>query len=150
MSYRHQPAYRLNHENGPARTIDLLTDLTYVAGPVRCTVKYTAVTKLREDVNQKIRARRDGFRVDVEMDFDVGEDLMPDHRLIAAIASALMDPAQTVEMTLDRVTWREVALVKYSGPEPFRGKTIAGARFHLDVRCVELVDEVPPIEGGSW
>lgn len=151
MSYQWQPLVRITPDNGAVETIDLRTGMTYLGRPVKCAPKWTPATEMREDVNRSARVRVDGVRIDVEFDFDIGGTSMADHEVLSRIVNTLLAQSALVELSLDNgATYREVVLLKYTGPDPFRGKTIAGARFQLDLRCVDLVDEVAPIRSGSW
>lgn len=71
---------------------------------------------------------------------------------IATLASRLMDPYWRVDFSLDNgATYRQIVLRRGPSPEPFQGKTIAGAKFKMTVACKDLIATLPAIgTGTAW
>ena len=149
--YEWWPVCRITHTDKATVTLDLREEMWFTDGPTRVQgPNYEMVMVEREDVNRVQRPRYFGFRVSFGLDFEIGDD-MTDHSLLSRIVNAFNDPAATVSMSLDGGTkFADVDLTSYQGPQPFGGKTFAGASFSLGFRCKNLIDEIPDISTGVW
>lgn len=128
--------------DGAEEWFDIGTLLTDAGGPTVARVRYREVRDQRENVNRGLRSIFYGVRPEVQLKFDVAT--MADHATLATITSRLMRDDWTVYLSLDgRLTEREVELVQVPEPMPFNGKTIGGASFTMDLRCRELLDDLP-------
>lgn len=148
--YDFWPMVRYSVDDNTPTTIDLRSDLTSVAGPIRIRGPQYVMQQIeREDVNRVDRRLRLGHRVSVGMDFEVHDDML-DHDYFADILDA-WNRGDKIELSLDGgATWRTVEITAYQGPTALSGKPRAGALFSLDFRCIELIDTVPRIASGSW
>ncbi len=150
--YAWWPMVRITPANGPAVVRDLKSDLSTIpgTGPTKVAVKHAPQIKQRQDVNDAERPLLKGFRVDVELTFEVADEML-DHDILAEIASACLDQDQIVELSMDGgLTYREVVLTEYRGPDPINGKMYVGAKYELNFRCRELVQDIPAIGMGNW
>jgi hypothetical protein len=149
--YEWWPMLKITHPNRSDVVIDMRYDFAYAGGPVRVHgPNYALQTLEREDINRAQYARSLGIRVSAGLEFAIGDD-MEDHQFIVRIVNAALDPESTLALSLDGgAVYRRVVLTAHDGPDAFGGKTFAGARYRLDFRCADLIDEVPEIGTGSW
>ena len=146
MGYLWQPWFNLT----PGGKKNLRSLMTYAGGPIKIDVNYVPVTERRETVAKTVNTLHFGFRVNVTLTFAVGSN-MADHTVIRDIVNALVDPAATVDLSLQGDTnYRRVELRRYDGPDPFDGKTFAGAYFRLEVETQDLIAAIPAIGSGVW
>ncbi|HOC17125.1 MAG TPA: hypothetical protein PKK95_02600 [Vicinamibacterales bacterium] len=150
--YAWWPMVRITPANGPEVVRDLKSDLSTLwgIGPTKIAVKHAPQIKQRQDVNDRERPLLKGFRVEVDLTFEVSDE-MTDHDILAEIVTACLDQYQVVELSMDGgLTYRGVVLTDYLGPDPLGGKPVAGAKYELHFRCRELVTELPAIGTGNW
>ena len=136
-------------ENGPARYYWLDGALKWAGGPVRWDVKPGPLLVRRETINRIINLWKIGTRWTLTMTADIGDD-MADHETLANLYNDLMTSGTVVYLALDATTEKQVVLRDYDGPEPFNGKTVAGAKFKLTLETAEPENELRPIAGGRW
>lgn len=150
-AYAWWPMFRITPDNGVAETLDFRTGFLNPGVAVRTEPSWSAEGKQRLDINKSERPRMDGWRVEVELELHVWGEAMPDHEPIARLVSAAWAEGYTIALSCDAgVTYRDVVLTKYGGPDPIAGKTFVGAKFKLTFRCVDLIDDVAAIASGSW
>jgi hypothetical protein len=146
MGYLWQPWFNLSVGGKK----NLRTAMPYAGGPIRIELNYIPVFERRETVSKSVNILHYGYRVNVAMTFAAGGS-MADHAVLADIVNALTDPAKTVDLSLQGDTnYRRVELRRYDGPDPFDGKTFAGAYFRLEVETQDLIATVPAIGSGVW
>lgn len=149
--YEWWPVVMIEREDRQTVTYDLRSEMTFIDGPTRIIgPNYTPVQRRRETVTYQVKDRIIGFRVSVELEFVVGDDMI-DHDILSAIVSACAEDRATVKLSLDGgVTYRAVRLTRYDGPDPLAGKTFAGAVFRLGFQSEELIDEIPSVAAATW
>jgi hypothetical protein len=141
MGYLWDPVVRIVPRNGSATTIVFAEALSDLAGHERADVRYIPEASQRRDINRSERPVLFGWRPEVRFDFLVMT--MADQHAIAQILDGLMDPCTDVYLAMDACTFRRVVLSSSDGPDPIAGKTFAGARFRIGVRCAEMISENP-------
>lgn len=152
--YRFAPRFRLVPENGIESEIDLSTAFLDAAGATRtfltgARVEYPEDKSSSLDVNRELQLIAFGFRPEATLTFMLTN--LQGYRVIAEIVNRLMDPTWRVYLSMSGGSnYREVHLVRRTGPVPIRDKTLAGARFDLVVQTVGLIDQLYPIEQGGW
>lgn len=149
--YRWLPQFRLTPPNGGATTIDLVSALLTApnAGPMAVGLEYELDRSERMTVNRVLRSSVRGLRPSVSFSIlDGGE--MNDSDVVAQIITALLDPAWTVEVSLDSVTFRACELSKGPKVTPNQRKTGAGCTWEFTVTCKELVTSLTPLRQGTW
>lgn len=150
MGYAWRTKFRIVPETGTEETIDLVTAIARTRGPISVKPKYTPDLQTEENVNREVIQRNFGWKVEVEIDFEVLGD-MSDHAPLVRILNALMRPDHAVYLSLDNGTvYRQVLLSGCKGPEAIKGRTHAGAKYEITLRCKEPVTELVPIGSGSW
>jgi len=146
---------RMTPQDGPSETLDLgfIFPGGFTASGVLTAAepRYREVQDMRETIERRLRPLRFGFRPEVRLRFDIVET-DPNAAVLAKIVRRLMDPYWRVELSLDDGrTYREVVLREAPSPEPFGGKTVAGATHELRVIAKEAVRGFPDIRTGtSW
>lgn len=146
MGYSWRVWFRLT----PGGTKDLRTLMSWAGGPTNVEVNYVPIMERRETVTRNVNVINFGFRVQVGLRFAVGGN-MADHTAIRDIVNGLVDPAVKVELSLDnQTTYREVEMRRYDGPDPFDGKTIAGAWYRIEVETTAPIATIPAVGSGSW
>lgn len=153
MGYAWTPKVRTTPLNGIAETIDLTSAGFLISGDVTTVnvqndLDYEPVQDREETINRDARVTPFGFRPMVKQAFDVKDQ---SHlRALMKIINRLLDPGWTVELSLDNgATYREVVLSKLNGPTPWRGKTIAGARWEWTLTAVRLIPDLRYHESGT-
>ena len=147
MGYLWKPVFILT----PGGTKDLRSLMTYAGGPTKIDVNYIPVFDRRETTAKLVNTLHHGFRVNVLMTFAIGNN-MADHAHLRDIVNALVTQGTVVTLSLDSVgspQYREVELKRYDGPDPFDGKTFAGAYYRLEVETVSLIASIPTIGSGT-
>lgn len=146
MGYSWRVWFRLT----PGGTKDLRTLMTWAGGPTNVDLNYLPIMERRETVAKTINLITFGYRVTVGLRFAIGSN-MADHSVLRDIVNGLMDPAVKVELSLDnQTTYREVEIRRYDGPDPFDGKTFAGAWYRLEVETTTPITTIPAVGSGSW
>lgn len=146
MGYTWRPFFRLT----PGGIKDLKALMSWAGGPVRIEVNYVPIIERNETVAKNVNTLNYGFRVSVSMQFAIG-GTMADHAVVRDIVNALVTDTTLVELSLDnQATYRAVELRRYDGPDPFDGKTIAGAFYRLEVETAAPITQVPAIGSGTW
>lgn len=150
MGYAYRTRFRIVPETGTEETIDLMTAIAKTRGPISVKPKYTPDVDTQETVNRSVTQQKFGWKVEVEIDFEIVGD-MADHAPLVRILNALMRPDHAVYLSLDNGTvYRQVLLVGHKGPETIKGRSHAGAKYEITLRCKEPVTELVPIGSGSW
>lgn len=141
--YRWYPRVRIVPANGNEQQLDLSALMTDAGGPVLINVDYPQDRQDRIDVDRRADQTSFGFRPRVRMTFDI--NAMADHEHLAKIVQALhrtMD--RQVFLSLDGgITEREMQMSRTPAPRPFNRKTIAGARYELELEAKDLLEEYP-------
>ena len=151
MGYQQTARIRLSPASGPDQTIDLATAFTDLRGPAKTEFAHEIELDQRMDVNRALRPVIYGARGEAELTLDILT--MDDQRDLARIVNALMAPEDwTVYLSGDAgVTERAVVISRYTGPTPLAGKPHVGARYVLQVRSRDLIQELPAIgDAGHW
>lgn len=149
MGYSWDVQVRMVPLDGAEETLDLMSVMSDASGPNRVRLRYEPEIEEDENLNYRLVQTRFGYRVEVELFFDIVT--MADHENLTTIANRLMDPRWTVYLSLDGGTTERVVLMdRAPSPAPLRGKTTAGARYSLGLQCRDLIDELVPIGSGSW
>lgn len=153
--YTWHPRVRMTPLNGLPETIDLSTVFFVGSSPASALVsielKYQEIQSDRETVNRMLRPLNEGFRVGVKLNFSL-YDMSAQYFIINKIQNRLQDAGLwTVELSLDSsgAIYRVVVLDKAYSPKPFRGKTVAGAAFTLELLVRDPILQLPDINGGT-
>ena len=142
MGYEWHPVFRQTPDNGSAVVVDTRASFTDLGGPETVDIGYDTVRTDREDINRRARSRVWGFRQMISLGIYI--DTMADSGALFQILSRLARDDWTTELSLDGSgTYRTVELEDFGGPQPLGGKTVAGARFELSMRGVDLLSEIP-------
>lgn len=150
MGYAFRTKFRIVPETGTEETIDLQTAIARTRGPISVRPKYTPDIKTKDNINHDATQRNFRWRVEVEIDFEIVGD-MADHAPLVRILNALMRPDHAVYLTLDNgAVYRQVLLIGNKGPDTIKGRSHAGAKYEITLRCVNPVEELVPIGSGSW
>lgn len=150
MGYAFRTKFRIVPETGTEETIDLQTAIAKTRGPISVKPKYTPDVDTEETVNRSAVQQKFGWKVEVEIDFEILGD-MSDHVPLVRILNALMRPDHAVYLSLDNgTTYRRVLLTGLKGPDTIKGRSHAGAKYEITLRCTELVTELVPIGSGAW
>jgi len=104
----------------------------------------------RIDVNRRGNAMGWGYRARCKMSFEIIST--ETQAFLALIVNRLLaNDIWTVYLSLDGgITYRQVELKSYDGPDAIEGKTFAGAKYSVEVQSVELLDQVPNLGTGMW
>ena len=147
MGYLWNPIFRLT----PGGDYTLKTSMPYAGGATKIDLNYIPVMDSRETANKTLSVVHYGFRIRVGFTFAIGGN-MADHNTLVTIVNALVDPTKTVQLSLNGgTTFRYVDIRRYEGPDPFDGKTFAGAYYSLEVETTSLVQPpLPAIGSGTW
>jgi len=128
----------------------LKTAMPWAGGPTRIELDYVPLYERRETINKKVVTLHQGFRVRVNMTFAIGST-MSDHSTLRDIVNGLTTQGTLVELTLENNTnFKPVELLRYEGPDPFDGKTFAGAFFKLQVETESVIAQIPDLASGKW
>jgi hypothetical protein len=134
--------------NGLPFIIDVEQGCAWAGGPTQRALSYPVETKVREDVNGRLRLRKRGFRPQIALVIIDGGGLL-DSDTVAQLVSALMDQRTVVQLTLDGgATWRDAVIAKFDGPKFVKNKAFVGVEWDLTLQAVELIPELPSLAGG--
>ena len=153
--YLWDPVVRITPKNGADIVYWFSDQLTDLGGHTRIAVRYPEVKTDREDINRSLRPIVFGVRPEVDIDCTIFS--MADQAFLATIQSALLSPADyDVFLSLDGgVVERQVVINRNNPPTPIAGKTVLGATVQLQVRCKDLIAQMPamntdPATGGEF
>lgn len=151
VQYAWLPVMKFVPTDGYEETIDLQAVFTDTGGPGSIRASHPAVLTDREDVNRRYAPVAWGMRGEAKLVLELVT--MELHAYVALIVNRLTSESWTCYLSLDGgSTYREVRLQPngYKGPEPNKEKTYSGGRYELHLRAVDLLDQVPAINTGTW
>lgn len=153
MGYVHTVKVKMIPDNGAIETVTLTGGFATAGGDVTTVLvendlTYEPIQDDDETLNRDLRVTSFGFRPEVRLKFDIREQAHL--RTVLKIANRCLDPNWRVLLSLDSGSiYREVILRKMKGPEPFKGKTVAGARWELLLGVKTPVPDLRYIEAGT-
>ncbi len=153
--YNWKASFRFTPANGPVETLVLdSTTLTDLGHPNELTPHYELELERRQNVNEELVPLIHGWRTEVEIGLTLGT--LADVDNVLTLLNRLTDPRYLAEMALNADAaspdYYEVTLRRHRGPRTLRGKFHSGARFELQLRFVELRDQLPEalvVSGGA-
>jgi hypothetical protein len=140
-SFTRRPTIRIVPDNGS----EVFTDLQTVLGDDIVRVPLTEYTP---EIGRNTTRDRDsvpdmfGFRSRVALEFLLAS--VEAQSYVTELVDALLRADTSVYLSLDGgFTERRVALSDFRGPEPFRGKTVAGQLSRVEMTALDLLPEIP-------
>jgi hypothetical protein len=148
--YAWLPVMRFIPQDGPEELLVLYEAFSDTSGPGKVVPSHAPEMVESMDSQRRATLRPFGFRPMCKMTFEL-VDMAQQAYLQAMLVRLMATGSWACHLSLDdAATFRQVVLDSYSGPEPLRGKTFAGAKYEVGVRGVDLLEEPPVLGLGVW
>lgn len=148
--YGWKAVFKFVPTDGIEEVMDLSEVFTDTGRPSSIDASHVPDITARIDVNRRGNAKGWGFRPTAKLKFEIFSTELQAY-LALIVNRLLANDIWTVYLSLDGgITYRQVELKSYDGPDPIQGKTFAGAKYSLEVQAVDLLDQTPALGTGVW